>query len=92
MEDREGFKGLIGKTIRDIEVVDYDWLGEGSRVDELYRITCNDGEVLHFVCDGGDCSHYGSISPAELDSDGKITGQYSEDLGIYRGEFKSLKK
>lgn len=89
--ERKGLADLIGKTIKDIKVVDYDHL-YGERVDELYRVTCADGEVLHFLCDGGDCSHYGSISPVTLDDNGKVEGRYSPDIAEYLGKFKSLKE
>lgn len=91
MFERKGLASLIGQTIEDVEVVDYDHLGDDERVDELYRITLADGRKLHFLVDGGDCSHYGSISPATLDEDGKVEGRYSPDMARYGGNFKSLK-
>ena len=91
MFERKGLANLVGETIADVEVVDYDHLGDGERVDELYRITLADGRKLHFLVDGGDCSHYGSVSPATLDQDGKVEGRYSPDLARYIGIFKSFK-
>ena len=91
MRTNKGLADLIGKKVTDIEVVDYDHLGDGVRVDELYRITCDDGQVLHFLCDGGDCSHYGSISPVTLDEDGKVEGHYHPDYAKKHGDFRSLK-
>ena len=89
MFERKGLANLVGETITDIEVVDYDHFGDGERVGELYRITLADGRKLHFLIDGGDCPHYGTISPTTLDQEGKVEGRCSS--AEYRGSFKSLK-
>lgn len=91
VKDRIGLADLVGETIVDVEVVDYDHLGNGDMVDELYRITLASGKILHFLCDGGDCNHYGSISPVTLDKNGKVEGRYDPDLGEFCGNFESLK-
>lgn len=78
---------LIGETIIDVEVVDYDQFEDGERVDELYRITLASGKVLHFLCDGGDCSHYGTISPVTIQDEKIVDRNYEGQIGT----FKSLK-
>jgi len=86
-----GLASLIGQTIVDIEVTEYDHLNDGERVDELYRITLADGKQLHFLCDGGDCAHYGTINEVKLNEQGKVPERYDENFAQYRGKFKSLK-
>ena len=85
----KGLNNLIGKRIKNIEVAEYDLEGDGTRVDEIYRFTCDDdGEVFYFMCDGGDCEHYGTLNRVNVDKNGKIEG---EDYGRYIEDFKSLK-
>jgi len=91
MFKRKGLANLVGETIADVEVVDYDHLGDGERVDELYRISTTKGKQLYFLVDGGDCSHCGLIEPVTLDQDGKVEGRYDPEFAKYMGNFKSIK-
>ena len=91
MTGRKGLANLIGETITDVEVVDYDHLGKGERVDELYRVTVNGGRQYHFLVNGEDTPSYGRIDPVNLDSEGKIEGKYNSSSAKYIGQFKSLK-
>lgn len=77
-------KKLIGKTIKNVEVVgDYDLYGDGDRVTEVTKITCADNTEVYLLGDGGDgdfyCTFYTSIY-------NPVTKRFSRD-GTTRGEF-----
>ena len=85
-----GVSKLIGKTIKSIEVADYDQYGDGEQVGEMYKFETTDGEELYFLCEGGDCPHYGTLAEIE-EKDSKGMPFLYED-GIFMGKFKDIKE
>ncbi len=84
-------KELIGKTIVEVEKADYDQLGDGESVGELYRFTCSDGSRLLYSVQGGDGSYYATvdrISQKALDE--KLIPPFEDEDGRFIIPFRSL--
>ena len=55
MSEKNALSALVGKTVTAVEVREVDNYDDGENVQEVYSITCSDGEVVVVTCDSG-CS------------------------------------
>ncbi len=63
-------KELIGKTIKNIEVIgSYDLYGDDERVTDVTKITCTDGTEVYLLGDGGDGNFYCTTYTAKLNKE-----------------------
>lgn len=69
----EGLECLVGKTIGTVTKKDWDFHGDDDHVGEYYEVTCTDGTVFNFLCDGNTERCYGTIATVTM-KDGKPEG------------------
>jgi hypothetical protein len=62
----EELEALVGKTIVGVKKGLVYFGDDGQRVGHLYEIKTQDGETLHFACEGGDTSFYAGISQVDI--------------------------
>lgn len=84
-----GVGKLIGKTIKSIEVADYDHYGNRERVGEMYKFVTTEGKEIYLLCEGGDCPHYGQLM--EIKNKDKNGMPFLYDEGIFIGKFKDVR-
>jgi len=78
-------KELIGKTIVKVEMGEIDAYGSEEVVDQVFKVTCSDGEVLYFSCEAyPDSSHYAKL---------ECMTKHDWDIMVEEGEwYKPLKE
>lgn len=85
----KGMHGLVGKTVVKVEAGEYDDLGDGRSIHEVYRITFTSGEVLHLMAEDGDAEdQYATIGEVEIGPDGFPSCRQPDSRGKWRSKIR----
>lgn len=83
---------LAGKTITKVEAAEYDNLSDGESVDEIYRITFADGNILYLVVEAGDCPQYSTIGEVAANGNGNYNFGCYGNSGKFIKQFHEIKE